>query len=177
MRRLGPFAAAALLFAACGGGQKAGEPLPETGGTLRLTSPAFTPGGTLPARYTCAGEGVSPPLAWHGVPPGARELTLVVEDRDAGRFVHWTALAIPPTRTGVREAVAPRLEADNSFGEHGWGAPCPPKGDAPHRYVFALYATDAPLGLGADASPDAVRRGLADHGIARGLLTARFGRG
>jgi Raf kinase inhibitor-like YbhB/YbcL family protein len=68
------------------------------------------------------------------------------------------------------------VETDNSFGKRGWAGPCPPEGDEPHRYVFALYATDAELGLGADASPDEVRSRLAAHSLARGRLTARFGR-
>ena len=68
------------------------------------------------------------------------------------------------------------IETENSFGKRGWGPPCPPKGAAPHRYVFALYAADRPLGLGAQASPDAVRAALAGHALARGVLTVRFGR-
>jgi Raf kinase inhibitor-like YbhB/YbcL family protein len=69
------------------------------------------------------------------------------------------------------------VETDNSFGKRGWGAPCPPKGDKSHRYVFALYATDAPLSLDEHSSPDEVRQALADHGLARGVLTARYRRG
>ena len=30
---------------------------------IRLSSPAFQPGGMIPARYTCDGENISPPLA------------------------------------------------------------------------------------------------------------------
>jgi hypothetical protein len=42
--------------------------------------------------------------------------------------------------------------------------------------VFALYAADAPLRLGEDASPDEVREALAEHALAGGTLTGRFGR-
>lgn len=45
----------------------------------------------------------------------------------------------------------------------------------PHRYVFALYATDAPLGLDAGASPDDVRSALSERAIGDGRLTA-YGR-
>jgi Raf kinase inhibitor-like YbhB/YbcL family protein len=112
------------------------------------------------------------------VPPRARELALVVEDPDAGRFVHWTVVGIAPTERRLAEGRVPpgAVETDNSFGKHGWGGPCPPKGDEPHRYVFALYATDAPLGHDERSSPDEVRRQLAEHGLARGLLTGRYGR-
>jgi Raf kinase inhibitor-like YbhB/YbcL family protein len=173
-----PLLAVAVLLSACGGGSKAEEPLPKAAGELTLTSPAVPAGGTIARRYTCDGTGMSPPLSWSRVPRQARELALVVEDPDAGRFVHWTVLKIPPTEDRIREGSVPRggVETDNSFGKHGWGAPCPPKGDEPHRYVFAIYATDAPLDLDEGSSPDEVRRQLAKHALARGVLTAAYGR-
>jgi Raf kinase inhibitor-like YbhB/YbcL family protein len=171
-------AAGALLAAGCGGGERASEPLPETGAALRLTSPAFRAGGRIPARFTCDGEDVSPPLAWRGVPRSARELALVVEDPDADRFVHWTVLRIPPRTRGLAQGRVPAgaIETENSFGRRRWGGPCPPEGDDPHRYVFALYAAGRPLGLSGDATPDDVRDALADDALARGTLAARFGR-
>jgi Raf kinase inhibitor-like YbhB/YbcL family protein len=179
VRSSGPLLAVLALLAACGGGEKADEPLPAVAGALTLRSPAVSAGGAIAQRYTCDGEGASPPLSWSGVPPQARELALVVEDPDAGRFVHWTVLKIAPTQERIRGGSVPSgaVETDNSFGKHGWGAPCPPKGDEPHRYVFAIYATDAPLDLDEGSSPDEVRRQLSAHGLARGVLTARFGRG
>ena len=41
--------------------------------TLRITSPAFADGATIPAKYTCEGSDLSPPLAWSGVPDGHQE--------------------------------------------------------------------------------------------------------
>jgi Raf kinase inhibitor-like YbhB/YbcL family protein len=119
---------------------------------------------------------VSPPLRWSGVPATARELTLLVEDPDAGNFVHWALLAIPPRVRAIAEGRAPAgaLEAKNGFGDRGWGGPCPPEGKGAHRYVFAVYATGARLGLGDDASADEVHSALAGHALARGTLTARF---
>jgi Raf kinase inhibitor-like YbhB/YbcL family protein len=169
---------ALAVLVGCGGGEEPSGPLPEAGAPLTLSSPAFGDGATLPTRFTCSGDGVSPPLAWSDVPKGTRELTLVVEDPDSGNFVHWTVLRIPATSTSVDQGAVPAggVETKNSFGKRGWGAPCPPKGDAAHRYVFALYATREPLGLGADATPDEVHTKLAKLAVARGLLTARFGR-
>jgi Raf kinase inhibitor-like YbhB/YbcL family protein len=167
-----------LALAGCGGGDKPAGPLPDAGAKLALTSPAFGDGATLPARFTCSGDGASPPLAWSDVPKDARELTLVVEDPDAGNFVHWTVLRIPPATHAVAAGEVPAggVETENSFGKHGWGAPCPPKGDAPHRYVFALYASRDALGLDQGATPDEVRDKLAKLAIARGVVTARYGR-
>lgn len=168
----------AALPAGCGGGDKPSEPLPEAARSIALTSPAFRDGGSIPRRYTCDGDGRSPALRWSGVPGGARELALVVEDPDADRFVHWTVLRIPADAPGIAEGSVPAaaVETENSFGKRGWGGPCPPEGDDPHRYVFALYASDVPLQLGRNSSPDEVRAALADHAIARGTLTGRFGR-
>jgi Raf kinase inhibitor-like YbhB/YbcL family protein len=168
-----PLLLLAGLPAGCGGGDKPSEPLPKAARSISVTSPAFRDGGSIPKRFTCDGEGVSPPLRWSGVPKRARELTLVVEDSDADRFVHWTVLGIPAKATGIGQGRVPSgaVQTKNSFDKRGWGGPCPPKGDDPHHYVFALYATDTTLGLGADASPDDVRAALSDHAIARGTLT------
>jgi Raf kinase inhibitor-like YbhB/YbcL family protein len=170
---------ALVVLAGCGGGEKPSGPLPGAGAKLDVRSPAFPDGATIPRRFTCDGAGVSPPLSWSGVPRGARSLALVVEDEDAGRFVHWTVLDIAGSAHGLAQGRVPAgaVQTDNSFGRRGWGGPCPPKGDAPHHYVFALYATRAPLGLGEGASPDDVRAALAKAAIARGVLTGLYARG
>jgi Phosphatidylethanolamine-binding protein len=49
---------------------------------MTLDSPAFQQ-GQIPSKYTCEGEDVSPPLAWEGVPNGAKSLVLIVDDPDA----------------------------------------------------------------------------------------------
>jgi Raf kinase inhibitor-like YbhB/YbcL family protein len=169
----------AVAGAACGGdGENAKLPLPEAPAGIRVTSTSFAAGGTIPTRFTCDGEGDSPQLSWSGVPARAKDLALVVDDPTAGHFVHWSVLDIAPSVRSVRADEEPEggTETKNSAGDDGWAPPCPPGGSGVHEYVFAVYATDAPLGLGEDASPDEVRTALADHAIARGLLTGRFRR-
>jgi Raf kinase inhibitor-like YbhB/YbcL family protein len=169
---------AAVLLAGCGGGDKPSEPLPRAPAAMKLTSPAFQDGSTIPTRFTCSGEDVSPPMRWSDVPPDTERLALLMEDLDADRFLHWSVLDIPASLGGLAEGRVPpeAVETKNSFGDKGWGGPCPPEGDEPHRYVFAVYAVDQPLGLGGDASPDDVQSALSDHAIGRGTLTGRFGR-
>ena len=50
---------------------------------MTLNSPAFQQNGHIPSRYTCEGEDISPPLAWEGVPNGAKSLVLIIDDPDA----------------------------------------------------------------------------------------------
>ena len=38
---------------------------------MTVSSPAFREGRPIPARFTCDGDGQSPPLDWHGVPAEA----------------------------------------------------------------------------------------------------------
>src|SRR6187551_2859894 len=98
---------AALALAGCGGEKRAQPPTATTTApkTIRLSSPAFADGAKLPERYTCDGEGAAPPLRWSGVPKDARELALIVEDRDARRgvFFHWVVLALSPATAGLPE--------------------------------------------------------------------------
>jgi Raf kinase inhibitor-like YbhB/YbcL family protein len=63
-----------------------------------------------------------------------------VKDDDAGGFVHWAVAGIAPTAGGIAEGGnLPRaIQGETSFGETGWGGPCPPSGT--HTYRFTLYA-------------------------------------
>jgi Raf kinase inhibitor-like YbhB/YbcL family protein len=141
---------------------------------MNLTTPAFAPGGTIPARHTCEGEGLSPALGWSGAPAGTRGFALVVEDPDApgGTFVHWIAWGLPPTASSLPEGVtadAPGLvQGVNGFRTRGYGGPCPPKGAGAHRYVFRVYAVDRPVGLPAGATRAELDLALKDHVLATG---------
>lgn len=167
-----------VLLAACGGGEP--EALPPPAGGLEVTSPAFAEGEAVPAEFTCDGENVSPPLRWSGVPERAAELVLLVEDPDApgDTFVHWVVFGLDPGLPGLERGTLPAgaLEGGNDFGEVGYAGPCPPEGDAPHRYVFTLYAISEPLGLQEGASAEEVREAIAEITIAGGELTGTYGR-
>jgi Raf kinase inhibitor-like YbhB/YbcL family protein len=160
--------AAGLLAGSCGGGGGSGDPLPDAPAKMSISSPAFADNGTIPTRYTCSGAGAAPPLRFSGAPAGTRELALLVEDADADWFVHWTVLGIPSdTRSIHGKAPAGAVETENDFGDQGWGAPCPPEGDKPHRYYFAIYALKARV----DSRDD-----IGEHALASGALVGRFGR-
>jgi Raf kinase inhibitor-like YbhB/YbcL family protein len=150
----------------------------KTPASIKLSSPAFHAGGTIPAIYTCSGRDISPPLEWSGVPSGARELGFELIDLDApgGPFVHWALARLPPSVTSLAAGAAAPLGAvagRNSFGKIGYGGPCPPPGANPHRYVFVLLALRSPSGVsqgfGAAALP-------ASRALALGELQATYGR-
>jgi Raf kinase inhibitor-like YbhB/YbcL family protein len=146
---LAALGAAVLLL----GGGAAGK---EATMTLKITSPAFSDGAAVPARYTCEGEDVSWPLAWSGVPDGTKSLVLIVDDPDAPdpeapqrTWVHWVLYDLPPDATGLDESVtADGLPPGTKVGMNDWkradyGGPCPPIGR--HRYFNKLYALDTTL--------------------------------
>lgn len=111
---------------------------------LELTSPDFADGERLPDEVTCRGKGRPPVLTWQGVPDGTAEIALTCVDPDApgGTFVHWLIWGLDPVAGGIPEDAQSRgaREGENGFGKVGYGPPCPPRGDEPHRYVFRLYA-------------------------------------
>jgi Raf kinase inhibitor-like YbhB/YbcL family protein len=169
-----------LALAGCGGGERVSGPPPAAPDSITLTSPAFKNGGTIPKRFSCDGEQLSPPLRWRGVPNAARELALLVEDPDAsgGTFVHWVLFKLPPSLDGLAPDTVPNgaRQGTNSAGKSSWAGPCPPAGDAPHHYEFTLYALRRPLGQPDGADADAVRSAVAATALARGQLVGRFGR-
>ena len=178
MARRTAIVALGVLAVGCGGGgEKAKAPLPVAPERIELSSPAFRDDGRIPARFTCDGGGGSPPLRWSGVPRAAKALALVMEDRTAKGFVHWTVLDIEPDTRGVAAGAVPRggVETTNSFGDKGYGGPCPPDDDPPHRYELVVYALRRPLRAGSDAAPDEIRSRLRETALARGAMTASFG--
>jgi Raf kinase inhibitor-like YbhB/YbcL family protein len=153
--------------------------------SMKLTSPAFESGDSIPVKYTCEGEDVSPPLAWSDVPDGTRSLALVCEDPDApsGTWIHWVIYDIPPSFTQLSEGV-PTTEVTptgakqgmNDFKRAGYGGPCPPPGKA-HRYYFRIYALDIAPGLPAGATRADLQRAIEGHVLDRGELLSLFERG
>ena len=141
---------------------------------LALTSSAIPDGGEIPARYTCRGEDVSPPLLWTGVPAGTVELAVVVRDVDAEGFVHWVVAGLPPDLGGLADATVPAeaVQAANDFGRTGWAGPCPPAGT--HLYEFRVYALGQPSGVVAgEPGADAAARVEAGAAAGSAILSAR----
>ena len=115
-------------------------------GVLQISSPAFSHLGSIPAKYACDGENISPPLIIQNIPDGCRSLVIIVEDPDAPAhtWVHWLAWNIPPVNQ-IEAGKRMGKEGLNDFGRSGYGGPCPPSGV--HHYHFTVYALDDMLSL------------------------------
>lgn len=114
-----------------------------------IKSPTFQNGERIPKKYTCDGENINSPLEFEGIPENAQNLVLIVDDPDApaGTWTHWTVWNIAPQTRIIKENSIPQgsLEGKTSFGNVGYGGPCPHQGT--HRYFFKLYALNAKLNL------------------------------
>jgi Raf kinase inhibitor-like YbhB/YbcL family protein len=144
--------------------------------TMTLRSPAFEDGMPIPAKYTCDGEDVSPPLEWDHVPDGTQAFALLVTDPDARDFAHWVLTDIPGDVRELPEGQGDAIGVPGvtSFGPVGWSGPCPPSGE--HRYLFTLYALPDELGLGGSADGSALQTTARMNALATVQLTGVYSR-
>lgn len=148
------------------------------GADAMITSTAFAYGEPIPARYTCKGADVSPPLSWQPQ-EGAQSFALIVDDPDApmGVFTHWVIYNLPAEMTGLPEGVPPDAysQGRNSFGRVGYNGPCPPPG-RPHRYNFTLLALDLPPTLPAGLDKAGLLKAVSGHVLAQSVWMGTFQR-
>lgn len=146
-------------------------------GTIRLTSSAFQDNGSIPAKYTCDGENISPPLTITGVPKEATSLVLIMDDPDApmGTWDHWVVFNIPPDIRAIEEAQEPPgVHGQGTRNTLVYGGPCPP--DREHRYFFKLYALDTNLDLAEGVTKKEVEQAMEGHVIDSMQLVGRYDR-
>jgi hypothetical protein len=150
---------------------------------IKITSSAFQDGGLIPAKYTCDGADVSPPLQWDNVPQTAKSIALICDDPDApmGTFVHWVIFGLPAETRQLAEKVAAdktlpsgARQGTSGFGRVGYGGPCPPSGT--HRYFFKIYALDTTLDLPAGARKSDLLKVMEGHILGQGQLVGKYKR-
>ena len=160
-----------------------------------LTSSDFRSGGTIAEAqvfngFGCSGQNVSPALKWSGAPKGTKSFALLVHDPDAitggAGWWHWVVVNIPAGATELKQDAgkadgsmlpAGATQARNDYGVAGWGGPCPPVGDQPHRYRFTLYALKVErVELPQNATASLVGSIVNANALGKARLTGRYGR-
>ena len=165
------------------------------GAAFHVQSADIKPGATIASEQTfngfgCTGQNVSPALEWSGAPKDTKSFAVLVHDPDAptggAGWWHWIVYNLPASTTklakGAGKADGSALppgaaSAVTDFGSAGYGGPCPPEGDKPHRYLFTVYALqtdklDVPKG----ATASLVGFMVNANAIARTTLTGMYGR-
>lgn len=153
-------------------------PAVDTSGAARfkLSSPAFQDSGSIPQKFTCQGQNVSPELHWSEAPANTKSFALIMEDPDApgGTFTHWVLFDLPADQQQLAEGAPPiGVSGNNGLSQIGYLGPCPPSGI--HRYYFRLYALDVPsLNLKAGASRSEVEAAVKGHVIGAADTMGRY---
>lgn len=150
---------------------------------LPMSSASFSNGGTIPSRFTCDGEDVSPALRWSRPPAETKSFAVVMNDPDApAGFTHWMAYNIPAGVSGLADGASPQgtmpkdsAEGTNDFRRSGYGGPCPPAGK-PHHYVFRIYALDIRLDLPPGATKRQMDSAIERHILAEGQIIGTYQR-
>lgn len=153
--------------------------------TFKLESPALKPNGVIPESafanfFGCSGSNASPELRWSGAPAATKSFAVMVHDEDAptgSGFWHWVVVNIPADVTSLPAGAsgsglpAGALETRTDFGKPGYGGPCPPEGDHPHRYLFTVHAVSVDaLPVEADTSAAVVGFQLNFNTLAKASL-------
>ena len=168
--------------------------LPGYAAAFELQSPQVKEGGTVGMEqvlnaFGCTGGNVSPELTWHDAPADTKSFALTVYDPDAptgSGWWHWVIFNMPSDTNhlalGAGDPAAGKtpagaVQSRTDFGKPGYGGPCPPEGDKPHRYIFTIYAVKVDK-LDADADASAALIGFMLHfnTLASATLTATYGR-
>jgi Raf kinase inhibitor-like YbhB/YbcL family protein len=181
------------MMIACGGSDAQAQTA-----TFTLSSPDLV-GGTFASKFVlngfgCTGQNISPAIEWRNPPVGTKSFALQVYDPDAptgSGFWHWAVYNIPVTTLALSQGAGNSaaslptgafggitdFQDTGATGSNGnYGGPCPPQGDAPHRYVFTLYALSVDKVEVAAGVPKTGTAGLYGFILNRGLGSAVLGK-
>lgn len=151
---------------------------------ITVTSSAFADGEAMPR--SSAGKGVgdntSPPLRWTGIPPGTRQLVLIIDDLDVPLprpLLHTVAVLDPSLEAvdagNLRPGASEMRFIKADLGQRGYAGPRPIPGHGPHHYRFHMFALDRPI-ADSVATARALLAAMGGHVLARGVLTGTYER-
>ena len=169
-------------------------PASSFGADFRLTSPTIKEQSNIGSEHVyngfgCSGGNVSPELRWERAPKETKSFAVTVYDPDAptgSGWWHWVIFNILPSVTSLPAgagkpdgASAPpgSIQSMTDFGQPGYGGPCPPPGDKPHRYIFTVYALKVDqLPLKKEVSGAMAGFYLNQNALGKASFTAKYGR-
>lgn len=148
-----------LLLSGCsaglGGRTATGTPADASGETDMTVTSSGIINGFIEPKYGMYGDKkqdgipvLSIPLTIENVPQGAISFAILMEDPDAGNFVHWMAVNVKEREIPEdfsENAGDKAVKGTNDFGKTGYGGPMPPNRD--HTYQITVYALDSTLEL------------------------------
>ncbi|MBI5065986.1 YbhB/YbcL family Raf kinase inhibitor-like protein [Candidatus Woesearchaeota archaeon] len=142
---------------------------------MKLESPAFKDGESIPSKYTCDGDNSIIPLKISGVHKNTISLALVLDDPDApvGIWDHWILWNIPPETKEINDELKVP-HGKNSWGKQKYGGPCPP--DKEHTYIFTLYSLNTKLVLPEGSTKNQLEKAMEGHIIEKAILKGRYNR-
>ncbi len=159
------------------GGNLARVAVPDAPDTMTLESPAFRYAATIPRRYGCLGDDVSPALRWAYVPRGTRAQAVVVfPGAEVEGVVGWALVDLPPDVRRLEEGAAGEgIQAPTTFASNDYRGPCPGEedgGSSGGQYVvYALREKAAPA---PGATVDDVLAEIERQALAMGTLNGGY---
>ena len=148
-------------------------------GKFAVASAAFPHGGQIPARYTCDGGNVSPPLQWGKLPAGTSQLFVLALSLTAGASgaIGWAVGGIDPSSAGFAAGQLPpgAVAGRSSDGHIGWSGICGARGK-PQAVILLVYALRHPLHLSSGFDPRTVQSQLAGNTVGSGVIYGAYRR-
>jgi Raf kinase inhibitor-like YbhB/YbcL family protein len=142
--------------------------------------------GELPARFTCAGAGESPPFTIERVPEPTAALAVTAE-YDRGPLdepVFWTLWNVPADvgripaglpRTGSLASLDGARQGRQPGGDPGYEPPCPPRGQ-PYEHRFQVYALGETISLDGGVTNDDAAEAIGNVVLASRRFTVDYTR-
>ena len=145
--------------------------------TMTVTSTDFDHRRRIPRKSSCSDQDISVPITWSQAPEGTVSIAVVMESNQnpGAPWSHLVMWGIPADASGLPADLAKTHEAasvgpaarqgTNDDGNIGWNGPCPPEvrqqwtsggalEDPVKQYTFRVFALNAEISLGPDATKD-----------------------
>lgn len=142
---------------------------------MRILSAVFNDGENIPPKFTCDGDNTLPGFSVSGVPEQSKSLVFIMDDPDSptGTWDHWIIFNVSPDTKEIAEGKEPAgIRGKNSWGEIGYGGPCPGRGS--HRYFFKVYALDSMIDLSEGTDKSTLLETMQGHILDSAELMGRY---